>query len=189
MKHPSLQALVEILRDRGQVQYGDEAVSQLAHALQCATLAEQQGSSPALISACLLHDIGHLLHDLGDDVAQRGIDDRHEYRAIPVLRKLFPDAVTEPIRMHVEAKRYLCAVDERYWPGLSAASKHSLELQGGTFSPAAAAAFMERPHAQDAVQLRQWDDLAKVVDAITPGLDHFAFYLTKCLLQNSANGA
>jgi phosphonate degradation associated HDIG domain protein len=173
---PTWQTLIDILRDRGHAQYDSEAVSQLAHALQCATLAEQHGSSPALISACLLHDIGHLLHGLGDDTTLRGIDDRHEYRAIPALRNLFPPAVTEPIRMHVAAKRYLCAVDEAYWQGLSTASKRSLELQGGIFTPEAAAMFIAKPYAQDAVRLRQWDDRAKAPEARTPALDHFASY-------------
>lgn len=178
----SLQTLIDSLRDRGQAKYGAEAVSQLAHALQCATLAEQQDSSPALISACLLHDLGHLLHNLGENVANRGVDDRHEYRAMPVLRTLFPATVTESIRLHVEAKRYLCAVDDGYWHDLSPASKRSLELQGGIFTPVEAAAFIEQPYAQDAVRLRQWDDLAKVPEGVTPELEYFIPYLTQCLL-------
>ena len=169
----SLSELIKLYSDRGQAQYGGEAVSQLEHALQCATLAEESGESTALITACLLHDLGHLVHHLGDDVAERGIDDRHEYRAIPVLEAMFPDAVTIPIRLHVAAKRYLCAVDEGYWNALSPASKLSLELQGGIFAQQAAEQFIQQPYANDSVKLRRWDDLAKVPDRSTPDLNHF----------------
>lgn len=169
----TLTSLIDLYQNRGQAQYGGEAVSQLEHGLQCATLAEQADKSPALVVACLLHDLGHLVHHLGDDAAVRGIDDRHEYRAIPVLESLFPPAVTTPIRLHVAAKRYLCAVDGGYWASLSTASKQSLELQGGIFTEAGATAFIQQPYAQDAVELRRWDDLAKVTDWATPDLAHF----------------
>lgn len=173
MKPTTLNDILDLYRQRGQAQYGGEAVSQLEHALQCATLAEQAGQSAAMIAACLLHDLGHLVHHLGDDVAERGIDDRHEHCAVPILRHLFPEAVVAPIRLHVAAKQYLCAVDERYWSLLSAASKHSLELQGGIYSEAAANIFIEQPYAKDAVQLRRWDDQAKVAHLQTPQLEHF----------------
>jgi phosphonate degradation associated HDIG domain protein len=169
----TLTTLLDLYRHRGQAQYGGEAVSQLDHALQCATLAEQAGQPAEMIAACLFHDLGHLVHHLGDNPAQRGLDDRHEERAMPVLEPLFPAAVTVPIQLHVAAKRYLCATDEDYWDSLSAVSKRSLELQGGAFSPIAAVRFIQQPHAQQAVQLRRWDDLAKVPDQDTPDLDHF----------------
>jgi phosphonate degradation associated HDIG domain protein len=172
-----LTALLDLYRDRGQAQYGGEAVSQLEHALQCATLAERSGASGELVAACLFHDLGHLIHHLGDDAAQQGIDDRHEHRAIPVLEQLFSPAVTTPIRLHVAAKRYLCAVDQCYWSSLSPASKQSLKLQGGPFTKAAAATFVQQPYAQDAVQLRRWDDLAKVPQQPIPELAHFASLL------------
>lgn len=178
---PQLKRILEILATKGNTQYGREAVSQLEHALQCATSAETSDRSPELITACLLHDLGHLLHDLGEDVADRGLDDRHEYRAMPLLQTLFKPAVTEPIRLHVDAKRYLCAVDSTYWNALSPASKRSLELQGGIFSPEAAASFIAQPYAEDAVQLRIWDDRAKVSKLSTPDLEHFTPILTACL--------
>ena len=168
----------------GNAQYGREAVSQLEHALQCATLAETADRSPEFITACLLHDVGHLIHDLGEDAADRGMDDRHEYRAMPLLQTLFHPAVTEPIRLHVEAKRYLCAVDPIYWDTLSPASKRSLELQGGIFSPETAAAFIAQPYARDAVQLRIWDDRAKVPHLPTPTLDHFIPIVMSTLLNH-----
>lgn len=178
---PQLNRILEILAAKGNTQYGREAVSQLEHALQCATLAETSDRSPELIAACLLHDLGHLLHDLGEDVAARGLDDRHEYRAMPLLQTLFKPAVTEPIRLHVDAKRYLCVVDSAYWNALSPASKRSLELQGGIFSSEAAASFIAQPYAEDAVQLRIWDDRAKVAQLSTPDLEHFTPILTSCL--------
>lgn len=173
MKPITLDQILSLYRHRGQAQYGGEAVSQLEHALQCATLAEKDDEAPTLIAACLLHDLGHLVHHLGNDPAVRGIDDRHEYRAVPVLETLFPDAVTTPIRLHVAAKRYLCAVDDNYWASLSPASKRSLELQGGVFSKPMANAFIAQPHAENAVKLRRWDDMAKVENLQTPNLDHF----------------
>ncbi len=176
-----LNTILEILATKGNTQYGREAVSQLEHALQCATLAETSDRPPAMIAACLLHDLGHLLHHLGEDVAERGLDDRHEYRAMPLLQPLFQPSVTEPIRLHVDAKRYLCAVDSTYWDTLSPASKRSLELQGGIFSPEAAALFIAQPYAEDAVQLRIWDDRAKFPQWPTPDLEHFTPILVSCL--------
>jgi phosphonate degradation associated HDIG domain protein len=173
------QEILDVFAQRGNEMYGGEAVSQLEHALQCATLAAAAGSSAALITACLCHDLGHLVHSLGEDAGDRGIDDRHEYRAMGVLRSLFPEAVTEPIRLHVEAKRYLCATDSHYWAGLSPASKTSLELQGGIFSTEAANAFIQKPYAGDAVQLRIWDDQAKVPGKATPDLKYFQPYLAE----------
>lgn len=167
----TLDTLLERLLLRGDQQYGMEAVSQLEHALQCAQLAMQANSSASLVAASLLHDVGHLLHDLGEDVAVRGIDDRHEYRANAALKPLFGPAVTEPVRLHVDAKRYLCAVDDTYWQGLSPASQRSLALQGGIFSAEEAERFIQQPHAKDAARLRRWDDLAKVADLPTPTLE------------------
>lgn len=180
MPPSTLQDILTLFIHRGHELYGSEAVSQLEHALQCAALAEAAQSSASLISACLLHDVGHLVHSLGDDVAERGIDDRHEYRALPFLKPLFGPDVTEPIRLHVNAKRYLCAMDASYWDTLSTPSKRSLELQGGLFSPEEAKEFIQQPYAQDAVLLRRWDEQAKVPDQRTPGIDHFIPFLETC---------
>ena len=163
--------------------YAGEPVTQLEHALQTAQLAERSGADASLIVAALLHDFGHMINDQGDTPTLRGIDDRHEYVVLSFLRGLFDDAVLQPIRLHVDAKRYLCARGHagdngaingaQYWAGLSADSKRSLELQGGIFSDADAQRFISQPHAQDAVKVRLWDDLAKVANGITPPLDHF----------------
>lgn len=170
MKPTTVEDLIELLQHRGDQQYGMEAVTQREHALQCAQLALQANASPPLVTACLLHDVGHLLHDLGEDVASRGIDDRHEYRAHAVLRTIFGPAVSEPVRLHVDAKRYLCAVDGGYWRALSPASQRSLTLQGGIFSAQETEQFIQQPFAPEAAQLRRWDDLAKVAGLATPPL-------------------
>ena len=155
----------------GQSLYGGEAISQQQHALQCAQLAEQAGASPMLVAAALLHDMGHLLPNTLDTASC--VDDLHQFRSIPFLRSVFSDAVIEPVCLHVDAKRYLCHAEPGYWSGLSAASKRSLQVQGGPFSGAEAAAFMARPFAADAVALRRWDDLAKDPYAMPPPWTHY----------------
>lgn len=173
----TLEQCLTLLETQGAQQYGLEAVTQREHALQCAFLAEQAGAPEFLIAACLLHDLGHLLHDWGEQAAADGLDDRHEVRAAVALQDSVAAAVVEPIRLHVAAKRYLCAVDEQYAAGLSAASQRSLQLQGNPYSTAEAAAFLQRPYAQAAIQLRRWDDQAKEPGRLTPNLTHFRPYL------------
>ncbi|WP_019502504.1 phosphonate degradation HD-domain oxygenase [Pseudanabaena sp. PCC 6802] len=178
---PTLQTILDLFAQRGSQMYGLEAVSQLEHALQCATLAEAEGQNPEAIAACLLHDLGHLIHEFGDDAAKRGIDDRHEHRALPLLQQLFGAAITEPIRLHVDAKRYLCTADPDYWSTLSRASQVSLELQGGALSSEEASQFIDRPYAREAVRLRWLDDRAKIVGLDTPDLAHFIPVLQRCI--------
>ncbi|MEB3217912.1 MAG: HD domain-containing protein [Nostocales cyanobacterium 94392] len=184
----SIENIINLFHEKGSQMYGAEAVTQLEHALQCATLAEEACESNEMITACLLHDLGHLIHDLGDDASVRGIDDLHEYRALPILQELFQPAVTEPIRLHVAAKRYLCAVSFDYWKKLSNASKHSLELQGGVFSLEAASGFISQPYANYAVRLRIYDDQAKILNKSTSSLSHFTQYLNASLkkVENKA---
>lgn len=179
----SIEAIAHILAQAGTASYGGEAVSQLEHALQCAALAEAADQSKEMITACLLHDLGHLVRDLTENSIE-GIDYRHEVRAMPLLRQLFSQGVTEPIRLHVQAKRYLCFADQNYWAALSDVSKQSLELQGGIFSEAAAAKFIAQSYAKDAVQLRIWDDQAKVINLPTPDLKHFTQIMAACTTFN-----
>ncbi len=170
------QQLTRLFRDQGGSAYFGEAVSQNEHALQAAWLAEQEGASDALVVAALLHDIGHLRHEQGEDVADRGLDARHEAAGADWLATHFGPQVVEPVRLHVAAKRYLCALDPDYRNGLSPASRQSLALQGGPFTPQETRDFEGNPFAQDAVRLRRWDDAAKV-----PGLDvpALAYYLPR----------
>ena len=165
---PTEDALLALFERRGADAYSGEAVTQEAHALQAAALAEAAGAAAPLIVAALLHDIGHLVHQADADLAGRGIDARHEAIAAASLARHFGPAVVEPVRLHVAAKRYLCAVDPAYQASLSPASQRSLALQGGAFDRAATQAFAALPFAADAVALRRWDDLAKVPGAATP---------------------
>jgi len=177
----TLEDIVLLFARHGSAQYSGEPVTQLEHALQTAYLAEQSEASDELVTACLLHDLGHLLNEQGDTPTLRGIDDTHQYFALPFLRGLFPDAVLDAIKLHVDAKRYLCRANDGYWAKLSDDSKRSLELQGGVFEPAQAAAFLLQPGARDAVMLRQWDDLAKQADWQTPTLAHFMGRAARCV--------
>jgi len=165
---------------RGAEQYSGEPVTQLEHALQTAALAEAEGADDELVTAALLHDLGHLLHDLGASPTLRGVDDVHQYAVLPFLRGLFGERVLQAVKLHVDAKRYLCATRPGYHDALSPDSKRSLVLQGGTFDAAQAQAFAALPGAADAVRLRLWDDLAKTAGAATPPLAHFIARARRC---------
>jgi len=180
----TLSQVTDLLQNHGQNQYGMEAVSQLEHALQCADLAEKAGETPETIVAALLHDLGHMLAVERDGLQDidTSKDDLHQFIALPFLRGLFSDAVLEPIRMHVDAKRYLCLIDPGYWTDLSLASKHSLEQQGGIFSESEADSFMQQAYAAEAVRLRRYDDLAKTPLKIVPSLVHFEYYLNQACI-------
>jgi predicted HD phosphohydrolase len=154
-------------------------VSQQEHALQCGLLAQEADASPDLVAAALLHDLGNLLVPADPELQ----DNRHEVRALPFLRGMFPAAVLDPIRLHVAAKRYLCAVDPSYQDTLSPASRSSLALQGGPLGQKEAKDFLREPHALDAVALRQWDDLAKSPTRPTPGWEHFRAVLQAVRLR------
>jgi phosphonate degradation associated HDIG domain protein len=177
-----IDAITRLYLEKGGRAYEGEGITQLEHALQSAQLAERDGAPPQLICAALLHDLGHLLNDRGETPTLRGIDDTHQYFALPFLRGLFADAVLDAIKLHVDAKRYLCRANDGYWARLSDDSKRSLELQGGVFEPTQAAAFLLQPGARDAVMLRQWDDLAKQADLATPPLAHFLARASVCAL-------
>lgn len=181
MTAPVLAEIEDLLLTKGQRRYGLEDISQLQHALQSALLAEQQHETPAFIAAALLHDIGHMTHTLGENPAAIGIDDRHEQHGHDYLARHFGPDVTEPVRLHVAAKRYLCATDPRYFGRLAPDSVMSLKLQGGPMSAAEAEAFAAGPHAEAAVRLRQIDEAAKVKDLRTPPVSHFLQYVAASL--------
>ncbi|MEM8621783.1 MAG: phosphonate degradation HD-domain oxygenase [Actinomycetota bacterium] len=163
------EAIVELYHQRGGSQYG-EVVTQTAHAAQCGQQAMDDGASVPLIVAAFLHDIGHLLSGPSGDAAT---DRHHEDVGARFLANWFADDVTQPIRMHVTAKRYLCAVEPEYHDGLSPASVASLQLQGGPMSQSELDDFESSPGWVSAVELRRWDDLAKAVDAPTADLGTF----------------
>ena len=170
---PLADAVFRLFAERGSGLYFGEAVTETEHALQTAHLAEEADAPATLVAAALLHDVGHLLHDLGEDVAERGIDGRHEAVGAAWLATHFGPAVADPVRLHVAAKRFLCAVNPAYLDELSPASRRSLELQGGPFSSEEQAAFRAEPHWEAAVALRRWDDAAKVPGLAVPGVEHY----------------
>ncbi len=175
--HDSLiDEILQLFERRGCEMYSGEPVTQTEHALQTAWQAEQNRAGAALITASLLHDVGHLLHDLGEDCADDGIDDKHEALGAEWLAERFGPNVVEPVRLHVAAKRYRCAVDADYHSRLSDASRLSLRLQGGPFTAAQAQKFEKHPFFDAAVRMRLWDEAAKVPRLSTPSLAHFAEY-------------
>jgi phosphonate degradation associated HDIG domain protein len=182
MKTPTIDKIISLFETAGKDRYGGEAVSQTQHALQAALAAEQQNGSPELICAALLHDVGHLLHQLPEDAAEQGIDDQHEDLGYRFLRKHFGPAVADPVRLHVQAKRYLCTVEAAYFSILSPASITSLNLQGGKMSPEEVTAFESEPLFREAVAVRRWDDIAKDPTLQTPDLTHYRGYLEQTLV-------
>lgn len=174
--------IFHVFRRRGHRQYG-ERVTEEQHALQCATLAGDAGESPTIIAACLLHDFGHLLHDLGEDSVERGIDSRHEEIGALRLAPAFGPTVVEPIRLHSDAKRYLCWKESGYFRSLSDSSRRSLVLRGGPMSDSEAFEFEVHPHFEPAVRVRRYDDLAKVPGVVTPGLETFRAMLETLVRQ------
>lgn len=147
-------------------------------------MAERAGAAPELVTASLLHNIGHLLAvrdtNIDDSPITTDLGDGHQYFALPFLRSLFSDAVLEPVRLHVNAKRYLCQAESAYWNSLTDASKKSLQLQGGVYSGNEAEEFIGQPYAYEAVLLRRWDDQSKVPGLPTPDIHHFRRVLEAC---------
>lgn len=161
-------ALIDLYRRRGSERY-EEVVTQTDHALQCGSLALAARATDAVAAAAFLHDIGHLL--MSEESTE--VDRRHEDVGARFLANWFEEDVLTPIRLHVPAKRYLCAVEPSYHDGLSEASVRSLELQGGPMTPHEVEAFEAIEHSAQAVDLRRWDDQAKSLGAPTATLDAF----------------
>jgi phosphonate degradation associated HDIG domain protein len=166
--------LASIYSGRGAAAYFGEAVSTLDHSLQAAHFAQASNASDALVIASLLHDIGHLIEPPADDIADWQADDRHEVSGSQWLASCFGPEVCEPVRLHVPAKRYLCATDPGFIGRLSSASIQTLKLQGGPMSEAEIVAFEAEPFGPEAVLLRRWDDQGKIAGLPTPNFLHFA---------------
>ncbi|MFD0531958.1 phosphonate degradation HD-domain oxygenase [Kitasatospora arboriphila] len=169
----ALDTLQELFEGEGAEEYLGEAVTQAEHMLQAAVLAHRDGAPPHLVAAALLHDVGHFHGAVTGAQLTAGTDNRHSHTGADWLARWFGPEVTEPIRLHVAAKRYLCAVELAYRASLSEASEHTLRVQGGPMAAEEAAAFAALPAAADAVAVRRWDDLAKTTDTDTPAFDHF----------------
>ena len=181
MKQNIVDYLLDLLEKKGSnMMYEGENVSQLEHALQCAELAEENKLPNPTIAAALLHDIGHLLYD-GKDPIHDGKDGYHENSGAEYLSTYYGEEVTRPIKAHVACKRYLSAVEDGYYEILSEASKISLDAQGGPFTKNEADDFIKKPFMTEAVELRRFDDQAKILSKKTPNLEHFRHYLEDSL--------
>jgi gamma-butyrobetaine dioxygenase len=169
-----IEQLAALFAGEGLRSYLGEEVSLATHMLQAGALAELADAPDHLVAAALLHDVGHLEAIGPGSVAPTAhVDRRHEDSGAAWLAHWFPESVTEPVRLHVAAKRYLCTVEPGYFGALSPTSVRTLELQGGPFSQDQVRAFESTPFAQDAVAVRRWDEAAKDPAAPTPSFDHF----------------
>ncbi|MFJ6569770.1 TauD/TfdA family dioxygenase [Streptomyces sp. NPDC091292] len=177
-----LDGLAELFAGEGAVAYLGERVTMAQHMLQAAARAEEAGAPDALVAAALLHDIGHFEGPVGGEELMAGTDNRHSHTGADRLSDWFGAEVTEPIRLHVAAKRYLCAVEPAYYDRLSAASVYTLKVQGGPMSAPEVAAYEANPYAADGVAVRRWDDEGKDPDASAPDFSHFRPLLTSLLV-------
>jgi phosphonate degradation associated HDIG domain protein len=176
-----IEKIITLFHEQGDSEYGGEPVTQGEHALQSAHLAMAEGASSSLVVASLLHDVGHLLHALPDDAPDQGIDDLHEELGHRFLIKYFTQAVSEPVHLHVAAKRYLCAVEPDYFALLSEPSVISLQLQGGPMSVEECKAFTANPYHKEAIQLRRYDDMAKVPNLAVEPIEFYDTFLREHL--------
>ena len=173
--------IFDLFEKRGAEAYMGESVSMSQHMEQSAACAVADNASDDLIIAALLHDIGHFVGDFPIDALENGIDNVHENAGARFLEPYFPAQVTEPIRLHVAAKRYLCAVDKTYFQHLSAASIQSLGVQGGPMSETEISEFESNPFHQAAVKARLYDDDGKIagldIQPVTSYREKLAFLL------------
>jgi phosphonate degradation associated HDIG domain protein len=183
-------AIAELFASEGAADYLGEPVTVAEHLLQAGALAEAAGAPSALVAAALLHDAGHLRGadaeadeiELSGRDLMAGTDNNHGERGAQWLSGLrFPVSVTEPVRLHVAAKRYLCATEPTYFGQLSEASVYTLSVQGGPMTDAEAHEFEREPHAADAIAVRRWDDEAKDASADVPDFDHYRRLLASLL--------
>jgi len=165
--------VIAIYGARGAAAYFGERVSMTEHGLQAAWFARVEGAAEPLIIAALLHDVGHLLDAVPDDLADWTADSHHEEVGARWLAQRFGPQVSEPVRLHVPAKRYLCATEREYFERLSPASVHTLRLQGGPMSAREVQRFESEPHFREAVRVRRWDDQGKVAGLETPPLEAY----------------
>ena len=174
-----IDVLAELFAGEGAAAYYGEDVTQAEHMLQAAALAVADRAGDALVAAALLHDVGHFAAltaergGLGGDALMAGTDNRHSDTGADWLARWFGPEVTGPVRLHVAAKRYLCAVEPGYFGRLSEASIHTLRVQGGPMTPAEAAVFEADPQHTDAIRLRRWDERAKDPQLTPPRFAHY----------------
>ncbi len=173
-----------IVARRGAESYLGEAVTMAGHMLQTALLAEQEGAADELVAAALLHDIGHFTTEFGPYSPADTRDNHHDHAGARILAPFFPPVVTECTRLHVAAKRYLCATDPSYSHGLSTASVHSLSLQGGGMNRGEVATFEQNSFHREAVRVRIWDDRGKIAGSMTKRFCDYAELLLRVIGSN-----
>ena len=181
--------IADIFERRGAESYLGEPVTMSEHMLQGAWLAEQDGAPEELVAAALLHDIGHYTSEFGtyspDDVE----DKHHDEAGGEVLAPFFPPVIVECVRLHVSAKRYLCATDPTYFSKLSPASVHTLSLQGGPMNAEEVAEFRQNPFHEEAVRVRIWDEGGKIADMKTRAFRDYMPLLRRVVERFAADKA
>lgn len=183
--------LADIFSRRGAEEYLGEPVTMAEHMLQGAWFAEQDEAAEELVAAALLHDVGHFTSEFGAYSPDDVLDKHHDDAGAEVLAAFFPAIVTECVRLHVAAKRYLCATDPSYFGKLSVASTHSLQLQGGPMNADEIATFEESPHFREAVRVRLWDEAGKVAGMKTRRFEDYVPLLQRVVDRHltAATGA
>lgn len=175
--------IADIFERRGSESYLGEPVTMSQHMLQGAKLAEEAGAPDELIAAALLHDIGHYTSEFGPYSPDDTEDNHHDDAGAEVLQHFFPPVVVDCVRLHVAAKRYLCATNPGYFDKLSEASVHTLQLQGGPMNDDEIASFEAEPHFREAVRVRLWDEGGKDPDMVTPPFSHYIPLLERVALD------
>ncbi|MGI9410172.1 MAG: (R)-1-hydroxy-2-trimethylaminoethylphosphonate oxygenase [Hyphomicrobiaceae bacterium] len=181
--------LADIFERRGDEEYLGEPVTMAEHMLQGATLAEQAGQDEVIIVAALLHDIGHFTSEFGTFSMDDTKDRYHEEAGAAILQQFFPSVVTDCVRYHVAAKRYLCATRPDYFKRLSQASVHSLELQGGPMDDEEVDEFEKNPNLDQIIRVRYLDEAGKRADMTTPPFSHFAPIVQRVVDQHYTDTA
>ena len=178
--------IANVFNRRGKRLVSAEGISEQGHALQAAAIAERDGEPPAIVVAALLHDIGHMLQIPANDIVGMYASDHHEDIGAKWLACLFGPEVTEPVRLHVIAKRYLCATEEGYLEGLSNASIRSLAARGGPLCQANVAMFEANPYFESALKVRRIDDRAHRQHAPVAPLSAYASHIDSLMLRSAA---
>ncbi len=179
-----VEVIAGLFASEGAAGYLGEPVTQAAHMLQTGTLAEQAAADDALVAAALLHDVGHFASARPAADLMARTDNRHGQAGADWLAQWFGPDVTEPVRLHVDAKRYLCACVPGYAAALSGASAYSLDSQGGPMRDDELPAFEANPYAAAACRVRRWDDAAKEGGAPVPDFEYFRPLLRRLLRQS-----
>lgn len=164
----------------GHLDYGED-ISMREHMLQTACLAERNGEHDRVVVAALLHDYGHLICNMPNNIFAEGVDNFHQEIGAEALKEWFGNDIVDAVRLHVDAKRYLCAVNPDYFEKLSDSSITTLEIQGGPMNGQEVLEFRSSKGHETATRIRVYDDMGKLPDMQRPGLDYYIPMIIKCL--------